>query len=227
MARLPRPVMKMRSVMPAATASSTAYWMSGLSTIGSISFGEALVAGRKRVPRPATGNTAFVTFRHGLLCAQELAGTLSSSSTATPSSLRLVELRSRFDAGDHVVGLLRHRSGDLAARRPRSCPSPRRACIDASVPVSTTILPAKGPGRSPSFARSPSFQCTPAARSCSITSRLCGCAKKTAIDSGDHGPTSGASCSCSTSASMSASSEPKWRARSFAVTSPTLRMPSA
>src|SRR5206468_7950694 len=30
----------------------------GLSTTGSISFGLALVAGRKRVPRPATGNTA-------------------------------------------------------------------------------------------------------------------------------------------------------------------------
>ena len=43
---------------PAANASSTAYWISGLSTTGSISFGLALVAGRKRVPRPATGNTA-------------------------------------------------------------------------------------------------------------------------------------------------------------------------
>src|SRR5579863_6256215 len=32
--------------------------MSGLSTTGSISLGLALVAGRKRVPRPATGNTA-------------------------------------------------------------------------------------------------------------------------------------------------------------------------
>ncbi|WP_338642237.1 hypothetical protein [Burkholderia pyrrocinia] len=36
--------------------------MSGLSTTGSISFGLALVAGKNRVPRPATGNTAFVTF---------------------------------------------------------------------------------------------------------------------------------------------------------------------
>ena len=43
---------------PAASASSAAYWISGLSTIGSISFGLALVAGRKRVPRPATGKTA-------------------------------------------------------------------------------------------------------------------------------------------------------------------------
>src|SRR3954454_8162156 len=47
--------------IPAATASSTAYWMIGLSTSGSISFGWALVAGRKRVPHPAAGKTAFRT----------------------------------------------------------------------------------------------------------------------------------------------------------------------
>src|SRR6476661_7598061 len=47
--------------MPAATASSTAYWMIGLSTSGSISFGCAFVAGRKRVPQPAAGKTAFRT----------------------------------------------------------------------------------------------------------------------------------------------------------------------
>ena len=56
------PVMKIMSVMPAAAASSTAYWISGLSTTGSISFGLAFVTGRKRVPSPATGNTAFVIF---------------------------------------------------------------------------------------------------------------------------------------------------------------------
>lgn len=33
--------------------------MRGLSMIGNSSFGIALVAGRKRVPKPATGNTAF------------------------------------------------------------------------------------------------------------------------------------------------------------------------
>jgi hypothetical protein len=65
MARLPRPVTKIISVMPAATASSTAYWMSGLSTTGSISLGLALVAGRKRVPMPATGNTALVILDMG------------------------------------------------------------------------------------------------------------------------------------------------------------------
>src|SRR4051794_6216959 len=47
--------------MPAAAASSTAYWISGLSTMGSSSFGHAFVAGRNRVPSPATGKTAFRT----------------------------------------------------------------------------------------------------------------------------------------------------------------------
>src|SRR5437868_13078065 len=50
------------SVMPAATASSTANWMSGLSTIGIISLGLAFVPGKKRVPRPATEKTALVIF---------------------------------------------------------------------------------------------------------------------------------------------------------------------
>src|SRR6266700_1062823 len=61
MARLPRPVITRMSVSPAPTASSTTYWIDGLSTIGSISFGWLLVAGRNRVPRPAAGITAFVT----------------------------------------------------------------------------------------------------------------------------------------------------------------------
>src|SRR5699024_8193475 len=45
----------------AATASSTTYWIAGLSTTGNISFGVALVVGRNRVPSPAAGMTAFVT----------------------------------------------------------------------------------------------------------------------------------------------------------------------
>src|ERR1700712_1878136 len=59
---LPRPVTMMISVQPAATASSTPYWMRGLSTRQSISFGVALVAGKKRVPIPAAGNTALRIF---------------------------------------------------------------------------------------------------------------------------------------------------------------------
>src|SRR6478736_1031793 len=62
MAVLPRPVMMMIWSQPAASASSTPYWMMGLSTSGSISFGIALVAGRKRVPSPAAGKTALRTF---------------------------------------------------------------------------------------------------------------------------------------------------------------------
>ena len=48
-------------VQPGVTASSTTYWMAGLSTTGNISLGVALVAGRNRVPRPAAGTTALVT----------------------------------------------------------------------------------------------------------------------------------------------------------------------
>src|SRR5690349_6216276 len=47
--------------MPLAIASSTPYWMVGLSTSGSISLGCALVTGRNRVPRPAAGKMAFLT----------------------------------------------------------------------------------------------------------------------------------------------------------------------
>lgn len=48
--------------MPLARASSMMYWMVGLSTMGSISLGQALVAGKKRVPKPAAGMTALVIF---------------------------------------------------------------------------------------------------------------------------------------------------------------------
>src|SRR5690606_9454872 len=60
-ARLPRPVMIRMSSMPEATASSTMYWIVGLSTMGSISLGWAFVAGKKRVPKPAAGITALRT----------------------------------------------------------------------------------------------------------------------------------------------------------------------
>src|ERR1700676_2285970 len=59
---LPRPVTRMMLSIPEATASSTPYWMRGLSTSGSISLGCALVAGRNRVPSPAAGKTALRTF---------------------------------------------------------------------------------------------------------------------------------------------------------------------
>src|SRR4029078_8975237 len=58
-----RPVTKTKCSMPASRASSTTIWMTGLSTMVSISLGTALVAGKKRVPRPATGKTAFLIRR--------------------------------------------------------------------------------------------------------------------------------------------------------------------
>src|SRR6266567_2462411 len=60
-ARLLRPVMMRMSSIPAFTASSTTYWIAGLSTTGSISLGELFVAGRNRVPSPAAGMTALRT----------------------------------------------------------------------------------------------------------------------------------------------------------------------
>ncbi len=62
MAVLPIPVTIIISERPDALASSTAYWISGLSTRGSISLGIALVAGRNLVPKPAAGKTAFFIF---------------------------------------------------------------------------------------------------------------------------------------------------------------------
>src|SRR5579872_4936586 len=46
--------------------------MSGLSTTGSISLGLALVAGRKRVPRPATGKTAVRITDFGVILIEYL-----------------------------------------------------------------------------------------------------------------------------------------------------------
>ena len=61
MTPLLRPVTKMKCSMPAALASSTTCWITGRSTTVSISLGIALVAGRNRVPSPATGKTALRT----------------------------------------------------------------------------------------------------------------------------------------------------------------------
>src|SRR5580692_9944847 len=66
MARFELPVMNTSVSAPAESASSTAYWINGLSTMGSISFGLALVAGRNLVPRPATGNTTVFTIVFGI-----------------------------------------------------------------------------------------------------------------------------------------------------------------
>src|SRR3954470_1796849 len=113
-ARLCRPVTKIMSVMPAAAASSTAYWMSGLSTTGIISLGLALVTGRKRLPNPATGNTAFLSL--AISAPQDFAQ-LRLIDHRHAEALRLLELGSRLDPGHHIVSLLRHRRGHLVPAR--------------------------------------------------------------------------------------------------------------
>src|SRR5512141_1813690 len=110
--------MKIMSVIPAAAASSTAYWISGLSTMGSISFGLALVAGRNRVPSPATGNTAFVILRIATPFFVEFGVDRLRSCDQRPQTvlvedgnaelLRLRKLAPGLRAGDHVMRLLRH-----------------------------------------------------------------------------------------------------------------------
>src|ERR1700734_810623 len=62
MTALLRPVTKMQCSIPASRASSTTCWRMGRSTTVSISLGTDFVAGRKRVPRPATGKTALRIF---------------------------------------------------------------------------------------------------------------------------------------------------------------------
>src|SRR5688500_8568720 len=144
MARLLRPVTKIISVIPAAAASSTAYWISGLSTIGSISLGLALVTGRKRLPRPATGNTAFLSLAcMGSQILQQFEEFLFSQYPhAEPA--RALELGSGILAGDDEIGFLGHRSRHfvpfrldrrtrLVARHAREAPGEHeafdRACL--------------------------------------------------------------------------------------------------
>ena len=52
----------MNSSIPDEDASSNAQEINGLLIIGSISLGTDLVIGRKRVPKPAIGKTAFLIF---------------------------------------------------------------------------------------------------------------------------------------------------------------------
>ena len=53
--------------MPAATASYTKYKINDRYTTVTISFGIDLLAGKKRVPRPATGRMAFLIITNSSL----------------------------------------------------------------------------------------------------------------------------------------------------------------
>src|SRR5215207_4433654 len=107
MAALLRPVTISTSGSPARAASSTMYCSAGRSTTGSSSFGTALVAGRNRVPMPATGMTAFRADRAGW-SAVGMPGSLASLRSVLPdpeavaakAELRLRLLTRRTERSD-------------------------------------------------------------------------------------------------------------------------------
>src|SRR6185437_5388110 len=111
MARLEAPVTNTRRVAPAARASSTAYWMSGLSTTGSISFGLALVAGRKRVPRPSTGKTAVRITDFGVI----LIASLPRITPGTPPSVSCKWVPQASPSSCSQAACRRSRKGSLLA----------------------------------------------------------------------------------------------------------------
>src|SRR5918911_211163 len=101
--------MMSRSVMPAVTASSTTYWIAGLSRTGSISFGCAFVAGRNRVPRPAAGITALRTLVMSPLLIGRLAPAAGEAYPRPPG-------HSHPPGGPHVLVYTRRTDAHLRVR---------------------------------------------------------------------------------------------------------------
>src|SRR6266436_8482030 len=84
-----RPVTNRICSMPFCTSSSTTYCTIGLRATGSISFGCDLVAGRRRVPTPATGTIALlITSRLYLMEGKEKANGRSGTARATAAADR-------------------------------------------------------------------------------------------------------------------------------------------
>src|SRR3974390_2578450 len=107
--------------MPACWASSTTCWINGRSTTGSISFGMALVAGRKRVPRPATGKMALRIglLMRGFLRGGEVPGVdVGVNADMHIAGMRIAYKRMNFSwncgdrAGTKLVALLYRRARD-------------------------------------------------------------------------------------------------------------------
>src|SRR5438132_1168804 len=129
MARLPPPVTMITCSIPLAIASSTPYWMVGLSTSGSISFGWALVTGRKRVPRPAAGKIALRTVMFDNLTSvdrypsQTWVGAPPRASGRRPGSRLAAGERPRQGARQEGEGA---EGGCSQPWAPQACPAPGR-----------------------------------------------------------------------------------------------------
>ena len=104
------------SSSPAATASSTTYWIAGLSTTGSISFGVALVAGRNRVPSPAAGMTALRTTAPLMVTTLDdrarmtsgFSGATKADVRATSAPARSARIRAERSCGARAIRRARH-----------------------------------------------------------------------------------------------------------------------
>ena len=152
---------------------------------------------------------------------------LASSRTVDAEFLRLGELAAR------LARRRRHSRSSSRRCRPPCRRPPRCSALASSrvsvgsVPVSTKVLPRQRslPRRAAAALLGPVdaglAQLRRSPRDCAARRR------NRAIDSATTGPTSGTSSSSASLAASSASNAPKCRARSFAVASPTWRMPSA
>src|SRR3954451_10425878 len=137
------------SSRPARAASSTTYWMAGLSTTGSISLGVAFVNGRDRGPRPAAGITAFVRAMRATLVRGRLRGRGGRQSPGVATRvLRLVQRLVRPTQQCRRAGTVRrehrgtdrHRHLDLALARITERPAPHRVadalrCLHRSLDI--------------------------------------------------------------------------------------------
>ena len=117
--------------MPAAAASSTMYCSTGRSTTGSSSFGTALVAGRKRVARPAAGMTALTAALGGGVVRHGPRLSAAAGSRRTWPSRRAADWDPDRVTSDTGSPKSAWRRDLLAARRARS--SAERAAADSTL----------------------------------------------------------------------------------------------
>ena len=99
--------------------------MIGLSTSGSISFGCALVAGRKRVPRPAAGNTALRTrdVTSGIVAEDVLGARIYNAVAASEAAC---SIRPSFATTSRRSAPASATAVSIPTRRSRSSPRSRR-----------------------------------------------------------------------------------------------------